>query len=113
MHKNRSRWKIAALLAIPIIASACGLSDDDAGGAIDSVRIAAKTDVPAGTKISVYTADGSTLLYSFITTSFGSPTVISTGLINTGYYAFHQGPVYINYAYDNPYGIGSTDFNYA
>ncbi|MBN3454603.1 PhnD/SsuA/transferrin family substrate-binding protein [Mycobacterium sp. DSM 3803] len=53
MHKDRSRWKIAALLAIPIIASACGLSDDDAGGAIDSVRIAAKTDVPAGTKIVV------------------------------------------------------------
>lgn len=76
------------------------------GGSIGST-------VPAGTKISVYTADGSTLLYSFITTSFGSPTVISTGLINTGYYAFQQGPVYINYAYDNPYGIGSTDFNYA
>ncbi|WP_276823827.1 PhnD/SsuA/transferrin family substrate-binding protein [Mycolicibacterium mageritense] len=53
VHKDRSRWKIAALLAIPIIASACGLSDDDAGGAIDSVRIAAKTDVPAGTKIVV------------------------------------------------------------
>lgn len=76
------------------------------GGAVGST-------VPAGTKISVYTADGSTLLYSFTTTSYGSPTVISTGLINTGYYAFQQGPVYINYAYNNPYGIGSTDFDYA
>ncbi len=76
------------------------------GGAVGST-------VPAGTKISVYTPDGNTLLYSYTTTSYGSPTVISTGLINTGYYAFQQGPVYINYAYNNPYGVGSTDFNYA
>ncbi|WP_059014090.1 PecA family PE domain-processing aspartic protease [Mycobacterium sp. M26] len=87
----------------------------DSGGVYGTIlqSIVGSSSVPAGTKISVYTADGSTLLYSFITTSFGSPTVISTGLINTGYYAFQQGPVYINYAYDNPYGIGSTDFNYA
>ncbi|WP_328362147.1 PecA family PE domain-processing aspartic protease [Mycobacterium sp. NBC_00419] len=74
------------------------------GGAVGST-------VPAGTKISVYTADGSTLLYSYTTTSYGSPTVISTGLINTGYFAFQQGPVYINYA--APDRIGSTDFDYA
>ncbi|WP_167096906.1 PecA family PE domain-processing aspartic protease [Mycobacterium sp. DL592] len=74
------------------------------GGAIGST-------VPAGTTISVYTADGSTLLYSYTTTSYGSPTVISTGLINTGYFAFQQGPVYINYA--APDLIGSTDFDYA
>jgi sulfonate transport system substrate-binding protein len=39
------------LLAISLLAAACGLSDDEANTAIDSVQIAAKTDVPAGTKL--------------------------------------------------------------
>jgi sulfonate transport system substrate-binding protein len=46
-----SKWKYSALLAISLIASACGLSDDNAGSAIDTVKIAAKTDVPPGTKV--------------------------------------------------------------
>ena len=46
-----SKWKYSALLAISLLASACGLSDDDAGEAIDSVKIATKTEVPAGTKL--------------------------------------------------------------
>ena len=33
--------------------AACGLSDDDGGTAIDSVKIATKVDVPAGTKLVV------------------------------------------------------------
>lgn len=50
---RRTRWKLAALLAVSLCASACGLSHDDSGTAIDSVKIAATTDVPAGTKIVV------------------------------------------------------------
>jgi sulfonate transport system substrate-binding protein len=47
-----SRWKLAALLVVPLFASACGLSDsDDTGAAIDSVKIATNVDVPADTKI--------------------------------------------------------------
>jgi sulfonate transport system substrate-binding protein len=51
--RNRTRWKLATLLAVSLCASACGLSQHDAGTAIDSVKIAATTSVPAGTKIVV------------------------------------------------------------
>lgn len=52
MPQPHSRWKLAALLLVPLIVSACGLSDDgDAGAAIDSVKIATNSEVPAGTKI--------------------------------------------------------------
>jgi sulfonate transport system substrate-binding protein len=45
------RWKLPALLAVSLLAAACGLSDDQPGNAIDSVKVAAKTDVPPGTKL--------------------------------------------------------------
>lgn len=51
--KNRSQWKYAAMLLIALLAAACGWSDDTADQAIDSVRIASDTDVPAGTKLVV------------------------------------------------------------
>ena len=72
----------------------------------------ARADLPAGTKISVYTADGATLLYSYTTQSGpkGTP-VIDSGLFNTGNAPFAQGPIYLNYGYASPYGIGSTDFS--
>ena len=70
------------------------------------------TSLPAGTKISVYTADGATLLYSYTTQSAPRDTpVIETGLFNTGNAPFAQGPIYLNYGFDDPYGIGSTDFS--
>ncbi len=50
---SRVRWKLVALVTIPLVAAACGLSNDEAGDAIDSVKIASKTDVPAGTKLVV------------------------------------------------------------
>ena len=72
------------------------------GGAIGS-------EVPVGTKISVYAADGTTLLYSYTTTALNTPYVVADGdLMNTGYTPFQQGPIYINYAAPNR--IGSTDF---
>lgn len=52
MAQPHSRWKLTALLLVPLIVSACGLSDgDDADTAIDSVKIATNSDVPAGTRI--------------------------------------------------------------
>jgi len=74
-----------------------------AGGA------AVGSEVPVGTKISVYAPDGTTLLYSYTTTALNTPYVVADDdLMNTGYTPFQQGPVYINYAAPNR--IGSTDF---
>jgi hypothetical protein len=72
------------------------------GGAIGSA-------VPAGTEISVYAPDGTTLLYSYTTNARNTPYVVADDdLMNTGYTPFQQGPIYINYAPSNR--IGSTDF---
>lgn len=52
MAPSPRRGKLTALLLIPLIVSACGLSDDgDDGAAIDSVKIATNAEVPPGTKI--------------------------------------------------------------
>ncbi|MEN3224822.1 PhnD/SsuA/transferrin family substrate-binding protein [Mycolicibacterium porcinum] len=48
----------AALLLIPLLLSACGLSDDEADIAIDTVKIAARTEVPAGTKLVIAEQNG-------------------------------------------------------
>ena len=78
-------------------------------GTLPAYLIGGATSVPTNTKISVYTADGATLLYSYNTIGSNSPTVVDDGaLMNTGYIPFQQGPVYINYAAPNR--IGSTDF---
>ena len=78
-------------------------------GTLPAYLIGGATSVPTNTKISVYTADGATLLYSYNTVGSNSPTVVDDGaLMNTGYIPFQQGPVYINYAAPNR--IGSTDF---
>jgi hypothetical protein len=68
-------------------------------------------DVPAGTKIDVYTADGATKLYSYTTQGGDAATpFIDSGLFNTGNAAYKQNPIYLNYG-ATPYGIGSTDFS--
>ena len=78
-------------------------------GTLPAYLIGGANSVPTNTKISVYTADGQTLLYSYYTIGSNSPTVVDDGaLMNTGYIPFQQGPVYINYAAPNR--IGSTDF---
>ena len=78
-------------------------------GTLPAYLIGGATSVPTNTKISVYTADGATLLYSYNTIGSNSPTVVDDGaLMNTGYIPFQQGPVYVNYAAPNR--IGSTDF---
>ncbi len=71
----------------------------------------AGSTVPAGTKIDVYAMDGTTLLYSYTTQSGAEATpYIESGLFNTGNAPYAQGPIYLNYGFTNPYGIGSTDF---
>ncbi len=91
----------------------------DSGGVYGTLPVAnagglapAGSYLPAGTKISVYTADGSTLLYSYTTGSGSQGTpVIASGLMNTGNAPYAQGPIYLNYGYQADYGIGSTDFS--
>ncbi|MBJ7401439.1 PecA family PE domain-processing aspartic protease [Mycolicibacterium sp.] len=78
-------------------------------GTLPAYLINGASSVPVGTKISVYTADGQTLLYTYLTSGSNTPTVVGDGsLMNTGYIPFQQGPVYINYS--APDRIGSTDF---
>lgn len=55
---GRVRRRSAALLLIPLFLSACGLSDDDSGGAIDTVKIATTAEVPAGTKLVIAEQNG-------------------------------------------------------
>jgi hypothetical protein len=69
--------------------------------------------LPAGTTISVYTSDGTTLLYSYTTTASTGTLVTSTkpdsyGAFNTGAVPFVQGPVYIS---NSPSGVGTTIFD--
>jgi hypothetical protein len=69
------------------------------------------SSVPVGTKIDVYAMDGTTLLYSYTTQGGEAATpYIESGLFNTGNAPYAQGPIYINYGFNEPYGIGSTDF---
>ncbi|AQT82075.1 hypothetical protein B1R94_26755 [Mycolicibacterium litorale] len=84
----------------------------DSGGVYGTMltSIAGNFGLPAGTVVSVYTADG-VLLYSYTITSANQPSLIHQGYINTGYTPFQQGPIYINYT--APDRIGSTDFDYA
>lgn len=89
----------------------------DSGGVYGTLPrnlIGGGDSVPSGTKISVYTNDGSTLLYSYTVNSSNAPDVIDAGeLMNTGYFAFIKTPVYINYATSAAPGrIGSTDYVY-
>ena len=69
------------------------------------------TYVPAGTKIDVYTPDGTTLLYTYTTQADETP-FIDEGLFNTGNTVYAQNPIYLNYG-ATPYGQGSTDFSIA
>lgn len=65
--------------------------------------------VPPGTQISVYTSDGTTLLYSYTTSGTNSPAVTTGNVMNTGFMPFAQQPVYISYG---PSGVGATVFDF-
>ena len=66
--------------------------------------------VPAGTKISVYNRDGSTLLYSYTTTKTNSPSFTESEDFNTGNVPFRLGQIYVDYSQKD--GIGTTAFAY-
>lgn len=64
--------------------------------------------LPVGSEVSVYNIDDQ-LLYSYdVTNTADSPTVVSGDTMDTGYYPFEDGPVYI----DNTVSGGSTVFDY-
>ncbi|WP_076194930.1 PhnD/SsuA/transferrin family substrate-binding protein [Mycobacterium sp. GA-1841] len=59
MPSGGRAWRgTAALLLIPLLLSACGLSDDEGGDAIDTVKIATDSEVPPGTKLIVAEQNG-------------------------------------------------------
>ncbi|ORW44052.1 hypothetical protein AWB90_16075 [Mycobacterium paraense] len=66
--------------------------------------------LPAGTTISVYTPDGTTLLYTTTVGAQQTPVVSSLlgGNFNTGIAPFLQDPIYLSY---NPTGYGTTVFD--
>lgn len=66
--------------------------------------------LPTGTRVSVYTRDGQTLLYSYTTTEAQPLGISETDEFNTGNIPFQLGPIYVDYS--QPDGIGATVFNY-
>ncbi|CAN5748171.1 hypothetical protein BH09ACT8_BH09ACT8_37650 [soil metagenome] len=82
----------------------------DSGGVYGTIPsfLVPEWGLSAGTVISVYTADGRTLLCSYtITDQDNEPTVVDSAYYNTGYEAFLSGPVYVDFTES-----GSTSFDY-
>jgi hypothetical protein len=72
------------------------------------------TKLKPGTKVSVYSADGQTLLYSYVINGTNSPALYSDDLPgtkpNTGRVPWNLGPMYIDYG--TPDRLGATHFDY-
>jgi hypothetical protein len=83
----------------------------DSGGVFGTMpsSVIGSGSLPANTLISVYDDAAKThLLYSYNTDNY-QPTVISSGLMNTGFLPFSEQPIYISYA---PGGVGTTIFDH-
>ncbi|BBC66178.1 PE family protein [Mycobacterium marinum] len=92
------------LIAVPSIIDSGGVM-----GTIPSSVVGGST-LPANTNIQVYAdSSGSDRLYYFNTSDY-QPTVISSGLMNTGFLPFWMQPVYIDYS---PAGTGTTVFDHS
>lgn len=90
-----------AVVAVPSIIDSGGVT-----GTIPASLVG--PTLPANTKVEVFADAGETnLLYEFNTKNY-QPTVISSGLMNTGFLPFWEQPVYVNYT---PAGVGTTIFN--
>jgi hypothetical protein len=78
----------------------------DSGGVFGTIpsSVLPGGTLPPNTEISVFAPGDQTALYSF-NTSGPSPTVISSGLMNTGFFPFAQQPIYIS---NLPAGVGQT-----
>lgn len=86
-----------------------GLPSTVVGGAAVGNRL------KPGTQVSVYTADGSTLLYTYTITDSNSPNIYDpatspTTEPNTGNMPFQLGPIYLDYS--TPGGLGTTYFDF-
>jgi hypothetical protein len=92
----------------PLVPVQATLDSGGVYGSIPSSVIGNTQNLPTGTVVSVYTADGQTLLYSYTTTATNTPTITSGGVMNTGYVPFAQQPVYIA---NSPSGVGTTTFD--
>ncbi|GAQ36982.1 PE-PGRS family protein [Mycobacterium pseudoshottsii JCM 15466] len=91
-----------APVAVPSIIDSGGVM-----GTIPSSVIGCST-LPANTNITVYTDSTMTNEVYHYSTNDYQPTVISSGLMNTGFLPFWMQPVYIDYS---PAGTGTTVFN--
>ncbi|OBI79767.1 PecA family PE domain-processing aspartic protease [Mycobacterium asiaticum] len=87
-------------IAVPSIIDSGGVF-----GTMPSAAIGGASSVPAGTYSFYTAATGNEKLYEFTSPGY-DPTVISSGLMNTGFLPFFQQPVYIDYTVPG----GSTVF---
>ncbi|MFV0495032.1 PecA family PE domain-processing aspartic protease, partial [Mycobacterium sp.] len=89
--------------AVPSIVDSGGVL-----GTMPSSVIGGAGSLPGNTDIYVYADAAKTnLLYSY-NTSWYQPSVISSGLMNTGYLPFNLQPIYTDYS---PAGVGTTVVN--
>lgn len=92
-----------SLVAVPSIIDSGGVQ-----GTIPAYAVGGS--LPANTTIRVYADNlGAHELYNFNTHDY-QPTVISSGLMNTGFLPFSQQQIYVNYT---PAGVGTTIFDHA
>lgn len=77
----------------------------DSGGVYGTIPQSILTNGTAGQVLSpgelikVYDETGQQLLYQYTTTGTNSPTIVSSGPLNTGYVPFSQFPIYIGYSH--------------
>ncbi|MBI2702919.1 MAG: PecA family PE domain-processing aspartic protease [Mycobacterium sp.] len=92
-----------APIAVPSIVDSGGVL-----GTMPSWVIGGAGSLPANTNITVYGGPGNVNpLYSYNTNDY-KPTVISSGLMNTGFLPFYLQPMYVSYS---PGGVGTTVVN--
>lgn len=83
----------------------------DSGGVLGTMpsSVIGSSTLPANTNISVYADPGMTQRVYFFNTDNYQPTVISSGLMNTGFLPFAMQPIYIS---NSPGGAGTTVFDH-
>lgn len=92
-----------APIAVPSIVDSGGVL-----GTMPSSVIGGAGSLPANTVIKVWADPGQTqLLYQYNTNTY-TPTVISSGLMNTGFKPFYDNPIYVS---NSPGGVGTTVVN--
>jgi hypothetical protein len=91
------------LIAVPSIV--------DSGGVLGTMpsSVIGSSTLPANTDINVYADPGGTQRLYFFNTNNYQPTVISSGLMNTGFLPFAMQPIYIS---NSPGGAGTTIFDH-